>query len=368
MIPDAPALVVDEVKCKRNIARMVEKAARGGVALRPHFKTHQSAAVGEWFRERGVDRIAVSSLPMARYFADHGWTDITCCIPANPRLAGEIDMLAGTCSLGILVDDPTTITRIDQQLTRDVLAWIEIDTGYGRTGIDAARVDEIARVAILARDARHIRLAGILTHAGQSYHARTREELLAIHASSTGQMRAIRDDLVGRGFEPCRVSTGDTPTCSVVDSFDKACIDEIRPGNFAFYDLTQVGIGSCTIDDIAVAVACPVISKPTGRDQVFIHGGAVHLSKDFIPLQGGERCFGKIARFSDDGTWGEVIDGARVVAVSQEHGTVTGPREFIDEVSIGDMIAVMPVHACLAANLVSKYVTTSGQELRTFRL
>jgi len=33
-------------------------------------------------------------------------------------------------------------------------------------------------------------------------------------------------------------------------------VDEIRPGNFVFYDLMQYRIGSCSVGQIAVAMAC----------------------------------------------------------------------------------------------------------------
>lgn len=46
-----PTLILDEQKCKANINQMVEKAARHHLLFRPHFKTHVSQAVGEWFRQ-----------------------------------------------------------------------------------------------------------------------------------------------------------------------------------------------------------------------------------------------------------------------------------------------------------------------------
>ena len=36
-------------------------AASGKLSFRPHFKTHQSAEIGSWFRDFGVTRITVSS-------------------------------------------------------------------------------------------------------------------------------------------------------------------------------------------------------------------------------------------------------------------------------------------------------------------
>ena len=82
---DQPTLVVDEMITRRNIERMVTRAHKNNVSFRPHFKTHQSAEVGEWFREKGVNKITVSSVEMAEYFALHGWQDITIAFSINIR-------------------------------------------------------------------------------------------------------------------------------------------------------------------------------------------------------------------------------------------------------------------------------------------
>ncbi len=51
---ERPTLLVNPVIAQQNIAFMAEKARRQGIRFRPHFKTHQSAAVGEWFRQWGL--------------------------------------------------------------------------------------------------------------------------------------------------------------------------------------------------------------------------------------------------------------------------------------------------------------------------
>ena len=62
---------------------MAAKAKNNNIIFRPHFKTHQSKKVGEWFREEGVDKITVSSVSMAKYFIEHNWKDITIAFPFN---------------------------------------------------------------------------------------------------------------------------------------------------------------------------------------------------------------------------------------------------------------------------------------------
>lgn len=88
-----PTLLLNQEKCLRNIQFMAQKAQRQNVLFRPHFKTHQSKMVGSWFKDFGVDKIAVSSLQMASYFADE-WDDITIAFPANIRQIDLINKLA----------------------------------------------------------------------------------------------------------------------------------------------------------------------------------------------------------------------------------------------------------------------------------
>ncbi len=99
-----PTLLLNKSRVLRNIEIMINKAARSEVRFRPHFKTHQSAAIGAWFQERGVAAITVSSVDMARYFANHGWQDITIAFPVNMREIDKINALAETITLHLLVE------------------------------------------------------------------------------------------------------------------------------------------------------------------------------------------------------------------------------------------------------------------------
>ena len=63
-----PTLLLHRPTCEANIRKMAEKAEGQNVQLIPHFKTHQSAQVGEWFSKVGVKAITVTSVKMATYF------------------------------------------------------------------------------------------------------------------------------------------------------------------------------------------------------------------------------------------------------------------------------------------------------------
>ena len=80
---EKPAIILDKDRVLWNINKMVLKASKSGVRFRPHFKTHQSFQIGEWFKEHGVSSITVSSVDMAIYFSKYGWQDITIAFPVK---------------------------------------------------------------------------------------------------------------------------------------------------------------------------------------------------------------------------------------------------------------------------------------------
>ena len=94
------------------------------------------------------------------------------------------------------------------------------------------------------------------------------------------------------------MSTCDSPSCSIINDFTD--IDVIRPGNFVFYDLTQLNIGSCNFDQIAVAMACPVVAKHRNRQEIIIYGGGVHFSKEFIEIKN-EKVYGLLVKLTENG-------------------------------------------------------------------
>jgi D-serine deaminase-like pyridoxal phosphate-dependent protein len=331
------------------------------VRLRPHFKTHQSAEIGTWFRAEGVDRITVSSLDMASYFADHGWDDITVAFPVNLREIDKINRLAAHVRLHLLVDAVSTVQRLAASLAAPVAIWIEADTGSNRSGVrwdDAATLHAVADAVI---DSPWMSLQGLLTHAGHTYAARSVEAIAAIYNETVRRMALMRMRLMEGGFLGLEISVGDTPACSVLNDFLE--VDELRPGNFVFYDLMQVQIGACRADDVAAVVACPVVANYPEREELVLYGGAVHLSKDALVREDGTPSFGALVMLTETG-WSMPLDGVWLRSLSQEHGVVQATAAAyagtLCGIEAGDLVGVLPVHSCLTADLLKHYLTLQG--------
>ncbi|MCA9874155.1 MAG: alanine racemase [Anaerolineales bacterium] len=352
-----PTLLLDETIVRRNIARMAEKARRSGVVFRPHFKTHQSAEIGEWFREEGVTAITVSSVDMALYFAQHGWDDILIAFPVNLRQLAELNQLAEQVNLHLLLESVDAAERLSAGLRHAVAVWLKIDVGYHRTGLDWQDMAAVTAVARTVDTLPRLHLAGLLTHAGYRYQTGGAAEAQAVYGQMVNRMNAVRDGLRAVGLETA-VSVGDTPTSSLVEQFTG--VDEIRPGNFVFYDMMQVDLGACRPEDVAVAVACPIVAKHADRRQIVVYGGAIHLSKERLVTRDEQVNYGRIALPTASG-WRILPPENYVATMSQEHGIIQADDALFDGAQIGGLLLVLPVHSCLTANLLKGYLTLDGR-------
>ncbi len=356
-----PTLLLDQDTAIRNIQRMVEKARRQGVRFRPHFKTHQSAEIGEWLRAEGVAAITVSSLDMAEYFAGHGWDDITIAFPANLRQIEGLAALAQRVRLGLLIESAEAARFLSERLPVEADAWIKVDTGSGRTGLGWQRPEDVVALAQEIDALKGLRLRGLLTHAGHTYQVHGAEEVCRLYSESVDRMNAVRAALAVAGMEGLEVSVGDTPGCSLCEDLGR--VDEIRPGNFVFYDAHQIEVGSCQAGDVAVALACPVVALHPERDEAVIYGGAIHLSKEANQMDG-QPTYGLVA-LPEGERWGEPLLGSFVRGLSQEHGILRLLPEQLARLQVGDLVCILPAHSCLTVQAMQDYLTLEGKIIHT---
>lgn len=346
-----PTLMLDEAKAKTNIQAMAQKASKSGIAFRPHFKTHQSREIGDWFNRYNIDGITVSSLHMAKYFAEDGWQSITIAFPVNILEVPEINKLAASIDLRILVIDKSTITKLDQSISHSLGVYIELDPDYTRSGVSFKDFELIKELISAIEGSQHLALKGFYCHAGHSYRSRSTEQVMEMATPIVKQLEKLKAHF------PYPICYGDTPSCSVLEDFGS--IDQLSPGNFVFYDWIQTKIGSCIPDQIAVAMYCPVVAKYPERKELLIHGGAVHFSKDFDTLENGSLYFGQLVEQSQSG-WGNPLEGCYLKSISQEHGIVACTNEFFENTRIGDHVVVLPIHSCLTADVMGGYRTLQG--------
>lgn len=358
-----PALLLDLDILTRNIERMSAKAQKLGVTLRPHVKTHKCVEIATLQRDRGAEGLTVSTLDEAAAFAEAGFTDITFAVTLEPGKIDQALALAGRIDLGVTVDDlavANALVAAAMRQTQTIKVWLKVDTGYGRSGIDPESEGALELAVVLKQAQPALTFAGLLTHAGHAYKARSGDEIRAIidHEQEALKKFVLRMD-PGSKTSP-KVSIGSTPTLARTESLSG--VDEIRPGNYVFYDRTQVLLGSCSVTDCALTVLTSVVSRQPGGDHAVVDAGALALSHDPGPTH-----------LDPEPNRGAVLVGNSGKAVhptlylkslSQEHGQLRG-RDAGDVADLqpGDRLEILPNHSCLVAPLFDHYNIVQGGKI-----
>jgi len=356
-----PAALVDLEVVERNASRMSEKASSLGVRLRPHVKTHKTIEAARLQVGGHFGGITVSTLAEAAFFAAGGFRDITYAVPIVPaKLAAAARLSQQLDRISVLLDDPAAADAVEVCAREHGIrfsVFLKVDCGGRRAGVDPERDGTVALAGRLAASP-HIDFRGILTHAGQSYRCRGRDEIRAVAAHERDVMVVLAARLRDAGVPVEEVSIGSTPTLAVAE--DLAGITEVRPGNYVFFDATQVAIGSCALEDVAFTVLVRVIGRYPRRRELLVDGGALALSKDPGPLHVVPECgFGIVLDVR-----GVPIEHLRVVSLSQEHGVVRSARDLRPgEFPIGSLLRVVPNHSCLAAALFDRYAVLRGADV-----
>lgn len=355
-----PSLLLDRERVERNVARMGARIAGLGAALRPHVKTHKSIEVARLQAAAGMRGITVSTLAEARAFAAHGFDDIMYAVPIERgKFEAVAAMNASGVRLAVITDDvavPGPLGEAARQAGVTIDTYVKVDCGYHRCGVDPEG-PALAELAQRIGERTHLRFAGILAHAGHSYKARGAAQLLAVARSERDVMVAAAASLAAAGVAVPVVSIGSTPTAVHVDHL--AGVHEVRTGNYAFFDVMQVAIGSCAPDDCALSVLAAVVHRDVARGTVILDAGAIALSKD--------------AGIADpDGVthYGRVLDldgrdlGLRVTGLSQEHGVVEVRDDaLLTRLGVGSRVRVLVNHSCLTAAQHAEYVVCEGTKV-----
>ncbi len=345
-----PALILDRAILGRNLKRMSERLRSAGVMLRPHLKTAKSVQIGRMAVEGHDGRITVSTLAEARYFAEGGFTDILYGVGVVPaKLATVTELRRQGIKLRVVTDNLAVASAIvDAAKGGDTFSvFIEIDSGAGRAGLPYPELPGLLDIARVLHAPPGVELAGVMTHAGHSYHESTPDGIARVAEQERQAIVGAAEKLRAAGI-PCPiVSAGSTPTATHSRNF--AGITEMRPGVYCFNDLDQEFIGSCGAGDLALSVLASVIGHYPHRNQMLIDAGALALSKDVSAQE-----------FQPKVGYGTIADppgkNMAVVECSQEHGFVAcdDPIPY-GNLPVGSRVRVLPNHACITAAAYDRY-------------
>ena len=349
-----PAVLVDSSKLARNLARMQKAVADRGIALRPHAKTHKSPIIARMQLSAGATGICCAKLGEAEVFADAGLTDIRLPYPLNPANADRVFALTNRVVLSFIVDDAEVARQWSKMATqrgRTLNVLVKVDVGFHRCGIDPTGNRAPATVADIAA-LPGLRFLGLLSHAGHGYSASSDADAERI---AIEEARVLRELAAASQVRCAEISVGATPTARY--SVNQPGITEMRPGNYAYFDRTQVGLGAATWDDCALTVLARVVSR-AAPDRVILDSGSKTLTKDlargFIDMPG----YGALLTGLHTATPDERLV---VENLSEEHATVRASGAVA--LPTGTLVRIVPNHSCVVSNLVDTVWMVDGERV-----
>ena len=306
---DTPALVVDLDAVERNIRRLQEHCDREGLANRPHIKTHKLPAIAHMQLAAGAVGIACQKLGEAEVMAASGISDILLTFPiVGEEKLERLARLAAAIRLSVVGDSAAVAHGISSALAREGLSCgflVECDTGLGRTGVQSP--DQAVGLAALAASLPGLSFAGLMTY--------------PTPRDGGAWLRAAREACEAAGLEVGCVSGGGTP--HALETTRDDALTELRADTYVYGDRSCIANGSVPLEDTALVVKAAVVSRPT-RDRAIVDAGTKALTSDRL---------------------------------NEEHGyvDVSGCAEPPE---IGEVVSIVPNHACGATNLYDEVVVT----------
>ena len=344
---ETPALVIDLDAMRRNIERMATFARDHGLALRPHAKTHKSAAIARLQIGAGAVGVCVQKLSEAEALAAAGISDIFISneVIATAKLA-RLVALARRITLAVAVDSTLGIERLVEAWRAaatdggsvDLGVFVEIDVGQGRCGVAPAAAVGLAHQIV----AHGLRFAGLQAYHGKAQHLRGAHEREAAARHAASCVRAALAGITSAGIGCPLVTGGGTGSFG----FDAASgvYGELQPGSYVFMDRDYADNETdprAPNFEPALFVKSQVISR--GLSHAVVDAGHKSHAIDSGPPQVWQREL----LFSNGG---------------DEHG-ILQPRPGAEADALpqlGETVWLLPGHCDPTVNLHERYIVVRG--------
>jgi D-serine deaminase-like pyridoxal phosphate-dependent protein len=345
---ETPVPLVDLDRLQHNLDRMAGYAAEHGLELRPHIKTHKSPMVAGEQILRGATGLTCATINEVEVMSEMSRDILLAYSPIGQARLQRLMRVSEPLRLSVMLDSTEAIDGLAhaaERAERDIDVLVELDLGMHRVGVQHA--SDAVTLARQIEASPRLRYAGIGFYPGN-----IRDHVSAQQPALTalnGALGAAIGELERVGLAPRVVSGGSTPTA--FHSHLIAGLTEIRPGTYVFNDRTTADIGACDWHDCALTVLATVVSVSV-PNQAVIDAGSKALGRE--PFRG------------DSGGYGVIVGQPDVVvdAMSEEHGLLdlsgTSWRP-----AIGDLVRVIPNHACIVVHLNDKVVGVRGDAVMT---
>jgi len=334
-----PALLVDIDALLRNIERMSSFCAKANTKIRPHAKTHKTAAIAHLQIEAGAIGVCCATIGEAEVMAAAGINDI---LIVN-EMIGEVAIrrtvnLARHTRTIVPVDNMVNVRDLAaaaKQYSTKLDILVDLDVGMGRCG--ARTIEQLIELAKAVSDCSALRLRGVFGYEGQVQFIPDRDERTKKGRAANEFLVDAARTLCGMGFNIEIVSGAGTGTYDIAGRFPG--ITEIEPGSYIFMDATYNKLRLPF--EQSLTVLSTVISRPTD-DLVILDAGSKGVSPErFTPFVRGYEQTIEIKKLAEEHAIGKMQPGI-------------DPRP-------GDKMHLIPSHCCGTVNLYDHmYVTRNG--------
>lgn len=333
-----PYIYVNYRKLLENIRTMADLANEANVDIRPHCKSHKTIEIARQQIRFGASGITASTLKEVEMLIKGGIESITLAYPLiGDEKINNYLKLGKNVDLRSIVLDYKHAQYLNKHFSRTnpLIAYLKVDCGLKRLGIQPEEIEDVIEQI---NELENIMIIGLMTHGGQSYSGLIPKEVVAkVEAAA----------VLSHKLPSLLASVGSTPTAKELLKIPG--IDEIRPGNYVFFDNTMIRLGVCNEDECSLFVKSTILA--IYKDYLVIDAGSKSLSSD-SGVHGNNLLKG----------FGLIVDDSTLLIerLSEEHGIVTG--NGINNFKVGDVLTIIPNHACSVVNLFDEMHIFDGNK------
>lgn len=337
-INDTPLLVIDMDVAEKNCRKMARNLNEHKISWRPHIKTHKSTYFAKKQIEWGAEGITCSSVGEARVMAEAGISDIFIAYPivGKAKLGRLYSLCEKTPCISCLVNDLEAAKQVSDFFSaqgKNARVLVEIDGRMGRGGVTREKLPMFVDTVLQMKGVDVLGVASFCGNAGKLAAEKERREDACIEAEN---LLAAREILISNGIKDPVVSGGSSVSSRYPDCLEG--ITESRAGTCIFNDMSHVALGTCNLSECAAYVRTTVISIPY-KGRFVLDAGSKTLSSDLCRNAG----YGYIV---------ELGQNAIIETLNEEHGMCNSKCE----VTIGDVLKIIPNHVCTAINLQNSLI------------
>lgn len=341
-----PALVVDLDALDRNIAAMATFAAKAGLNLRPHAKTHKSVKIARRQLAAGAVGVCCAKLGEAEALTAGGIDNILITSPVVGAFGVERLAALAARAKGLMaaVDHPDVVDALAASGAPLTLV-VDIDPGIHRTGV----ADGEAAVALARRIAAapNLTFAGVQYYCGMQQHIEDFATRRAAIEERTAYLSGIVRKLSEAGLTPGIVSGGGTGTHRIDAAL--GAFTEFQVGSYVFMDRQY---NDC---DLTGDSAAPF------ETSLMVDARVISASHPFmVTVDAGFKAF------ATDGGAPTILrgaaDGATYHFMGDEQGCVIPPIG-VTPPALGEIVTFAAPHCDPTVNLYDSYHLVRGDTL-----